>query len=214
MSPSRWAASPLGRLVIAAAIVGLAGGVTACDAGNNAPTLEFHPQSDGLDTVVHGIQIEDAFVLGAPNGSLAVGQSAGLFLAIYNTGSSPDQLTGAEAPGVAKSVTLPTGGIKAPVQQAVYLTGPKAKITLTGLLRPLTAGSTVHVTLAFANAGDVTLDLPVLQRTDAYSTFSPVPTPSPSSSAKKSGSATASPNPSGTATTPAGGGSPTPSTTP
>ena len=50
MSSSRWAATPIGRLVIAAAIVGLAGGVTACDAGNNAPTLEFHPQSDGGTT--------------------------------------------------------------------------------------------------------------------------------------------------------------------
>jgi copper(I)-binding protein len=213
VSPSRWAASPLGRLVIAAAIVGLAGGVTACDAGNDAPTLQFHPQSDGLDTVVHGIQIENAFVLGAPNGSLAVGQSAGLFLAMYNMGSGPDQLMGVEAPGVAKSVTLPTGGIKVPVQQAIYLTGPKAKIVLTGLQRPLTAGGTVHVTLAFANAGNVTLDLPVVQRADAYSTFSPVPTPSPSSSAKKSGSATASPTANGSPTTPPTS-SPTPSTTP
>jgi len=204
VSRSRWAASPIGRLAIAAAIVGLAGGVAACDAGNNAPTLEFHPQSDGLDTVVHGIQIEDAFVLGAPSGSLPTGQSAGVFLALYNNGSSADQLSGADAPGVAKTVKLPTGGIKLPVHQAVYLTGPTAKLVLSGLLRPLADGSTVHITLGFANAGSVTLDLPVLQRADSYATFSPVPTPSPSSSpspsATKSGSATASPtsNPSPT----------------
>lgn len=212
MSPSRWAASPIGRLVIAAAIVGLASGVTACDAGNDAPTLEFHPQSDGVDTVVHGIQIEDAFVLGAPNGSLPVGQSAGVYLALYNTGPSPDRLIAAAAPGVAKSVRLPAGGIKAPIQQAVYLTSSKAKITLAGLLHPLTAGGTVHITLDFTNAGSVTLDLPVLQRADAYGTFSPVPSASPSASKAKTGSPSSSSSASGAARTPAG--SPTPSTTP
>jgi copper(I)-binding protein len=212
VSPSRWATSPIGRLIIAAAIVGLAGGVTACDAGNTAPTLEFHPQSDGLDTSVHGIQIENAFVLGAPSGSLAAGQSAGVFLALYNNGTSADHLTGAGAPGVAKSVQLPAGGVRLPVQQAVYLTGPEPKIVLTGLLRPVAAGTTVHVTLTFANAGSVTLDLPVLQRSGTYSTFSAAPAPTPSSTASKThgkGSPTATPSPSSSST-----GSPTPSTTP
>jgi copper(I)-binding protein len=211
VSPSRWAASPIGRLVIAAAIVGLAGGVTACDAGNNAPTLEYHPQSDGLDTVLHGIKIEDAFVLGAANGSLAAGQSAGVYLALYNNGSSPDRLVAIGAPGVAKSVKIPTGGVGLPIQQAIYLTGPKPKIVLTGLLRSLAAGGTVHITLDFANAGTVTLDLPVLQRSDAYQTLSPAPAPAPSPT--RSGSTTATPvtgasSPSTTTS------SPSPSTTP
>jgi copper(I)-binding protein len=194
VSPSRWAASPIGRLVIAAAIVGLAGGVTACDAGNNAPTLEFHPQSDGIDTVVHGIQIEDAFVLGAANGSLPTGQSAGVFLAFYNNGSSHDRLIGVTAPGVASSVQIPTGGVGLPIQQAVYLTRSKPMIVLTGLLRPLAAGTTVNVTFSFQNAGSVTLDLPVLQRSGSYGTFPPAPSP--------------------TATKTSGTASPTPSTTP
>jgi copper(I)-binding protein len=209
VSPSRWAASPLGRLAIAAAIVGLAGGVTACDAGNNAPTLEFHPQSDGLNTTVHGIQIEDAFVLGAVSGSLAAGQSAGVYMALYNNGSSHDQLAEIAAPGVAKSVKIPTGGVGLPVQQAIYLTGPKPKIVLTGLLRSLAAGSSVHITLLFSNAGSVTLDLPVLQRSDSYGTFSPAP--SPSSSSTETGSSTATATPSGSASST---GSPSPSTTP
>jgi copper(I)-binding protein len=205
VSPSRWAASPLGRLVIAAAIVGLAGGVTACDAGNNAPTINFHPQSDGLDTVLHGIQIEDAFVLGGSTGSLAPGKSAGVFLAFYNKGSSHDQLVGVTATGVAKSVKIPAGGIGLPIQQAIYLTGPKPKIVLTGLLRSLANGGAVHLTFDFANAGSVTLDLPVLQRTGSYSTFSPAPAPSPTGNKRP----TSSPSPSTSST-----GSPSPSTTP
>ena len=112
VSPSRWAVAPIGRLAIAVAIVGLAVGVAACDAGNNAPTLEYHPHSDGLDTVVHGIEIKDAFVLGPPIGSsLAVGKSAGLFMALFNRGS-PDRLVTASAPATATSVKLPPGGIK------------------------------------------------------------------------------------------------------
>jgi copper(I)-binding protein len=205
VSPSRWAASPIGRLVIAAAIVGLAGGVTACDAGNNAPTINFHPQSDGLDTVLHGIQIQDAFVLGAVNGSLPAGHNAGIFLALYNKGPHRDQLVAVSAPGVAKSVKIPSGGVGLPITQAVYLTGPKPEIVLTGLVRPLAAGTAVHVVLEFANAGSVTLDLPVLQRSDIYSTFSPAPAPSPtaSRSSKASPSATSSAS-----------SSPSPSTTP
>jgi copper(I)-binding protein len=203
VSPSRWAATPIGRLVIAAAIVGLAGGVTACDAGTNAPTLEFHPQSDGVDTAVHGIKILDAFVLGAPSGSLAAGQSAGLFLALYNDGNSADSLIGVSAAGVARSVTLPAGGIGLPSQQAVYLTGPKPTLVLTGLLHALPSGGAVQITLSFLNAGSISLDLPVLERAGAYQTFSPAPapavspkkTPSPSPTTSTSPSATSSPSP-------------------
>ncbi|MGH3155750.1 MAG: copper chaperone PCu(A)C [Streptosporangiaceae bacterium] len=216
MSSSRWAATPIGRLVIAAAIAGLAGGVTACDAGNNAPTLEFHPQSVGVDTAVHGIQIIDAFVLGAPNGSLAAGQSAGLFVAFYNQGRSADRLIGVTASGVAKSVLLSGGatGVSLPVKQAVDLTGPKPVLVLSGLLHALAAGTTVHVTFSFENAGSVTLDLPVLQRADEYATFAPAPSPTPSASTTTKTStkahATGSPSPgTSTSTSP----TPTPSTT-
>jgi copper(I)-binding protein len=213
VSSSRWAATPIGRLVIAAAIAGLAGGVTACDAGSNAPTLEFHPQSAGVDTAVHGIQIIDAFVLGASNGSLAAGQSAGIFVAFYNQGPSADRLIGVAAPGVAKSVLLsgPADGISLPSAQAVDLTGPKPVLVLSGLLHPLVAGGTVHVTFAFENAGSVTLDLPVLQRGGEYATFAPAPTPTPSASTTKKAHVSGSPSP-GTSTS--ASSTPTPSTTP
>jgi copper(I)-binding protein len=214
VSSSRWAATPIGRLVIAAAIVGLAGGVTACDAGNNAPTLEFHPQSDGVDTAVHGIKIIDAFVLSWADGTTPAGQNAGVYLAMYNDGSSADTLTSVTAPSVAKSVLLPAGGVSLPSKQAVYLTGPKPVIVLSGLQGPLAAGGTVHITFSFVNAGSVTLDLPVLQRSGAYATLSPAPAPTPTGTSKTPG-ASSSPSttatPTGSATTTS---SPTPSTTP
>jgi copper(I)-binding protein len=211
VSRSRRAVTPIGRLAAAAAIAGLAVGVSACEAGNNAPTLEFHPQSAGLDAVVDGVKIINAFVLGWASGPVPAGQSAGVFLAMYNEGRSAERLTGVSAPTVAKSVTVPPGGIALPPSQAVYLTGPVPKIVLTGLLHPLEAGRSIHLVLSFTNAGSVTLILPVLPRSDYYSTFSPAPPPSPSPSVTPGKHAgTGSPSP-GTSTTPSSSGSPSPS---
>ncbi len=182
MSRSRRASTPLGRLAVAAAVAALVAGVTGCEAGNNAPTLEFHPQSEGIDTVVHEIKITDAFVLGAQIGAtLSPGQSAGFFLGLFNNGS-PDRLMSVTAPGTAKSVTLPAGGIELRSFQPVYLTRPVPRIILTGLTRSLSGGQTVRLTLNFLNTGSVSLTVPVLPRAYDYATFSPPPAPSPTPS--------------------------------
>lgn len=183
MSRSRRASTPLGRLAVAAVAAALVAGATGCEAGNNAPTLEFHPQSEGIDTAAHGILIRDAFVLGAQLGStLSRGQSAGFFVALFNYGPR-DTLTSVTAPGTAKSVTLPAGGIVLHTQQPVYLTRPVPRIVLTGLTRALPGGGTVRLTLNFLNTGSVSLTVPVLPRAYDYATFSPAPAPSPSPSA-------------------------------
>ena len=188
MSRSRRGFAPYGRLAIAAAVIGLVPAVTACEAGNNAPVTQFHPQSVGVNTIVHGIYIRDAFILGWQAGSsVPTGQSAGLFLALINEGS-PDRLVSITAPGTAASVALPHGGISLGGQQAVYLVGPEPKIVLHRLLHPLVNGKSVRVRLDFLNVGSVTLSLPVLPRSDIYATFSPAPLPSPSGSASPSGS--------------------------
>lgn len=205
MSRSRRGSASAGRLAAAAALtvtsVGLLPAIAACDAGNNAPTTQFHPQSDGVDTIVNGIYIRDAFVLGPiPNGQLPAGASAGVFLALVNEGSR-DRLVSVTAPGTASSVTLPPGGIALPSNEAADLTGPTPKIVLEPLLRPLSGGETAKITLNFQNAGSVTLSLPVLPRSGGYATFSPAPAPSTASaSPAATGPArhghTASPSPS------------------
>jgi copper(I)-binding protein len=182
--------------------------VAACDAGNNAPTLEFHPQSAGIDTVVHGIKIDDAFVLGSATDSpLRSGESAGFYLALLNEGS-PDQLVSVTAAGTATSVTLPAGGIKLGTYQAVYLTGPKPKIVLTKLTHALDNGSSVTITLNFLNAGSFSMTVPVLSRSSDYATFAPAPVPTPKVSPSKTvtptgtstATATTGPSPTATAT--------------
>jgi copper(I)-binding protein len=196
---SRRAALPRRMLIAAAAalIPVLAG----CEAGNNAPTLNWHHPTDGAEAVIGSIAIRDVFVLGAPaNGSLAAGTSAGLFLALVNSGH-PDTLISVTAPGAAKSVVLPGGLVRLATDQAVLLNGPQPKVTLDGLTRSLPGGTFIHVTLTFQNAGSQTLNVPVMPQGQAYATFSPAPTPTPSATAaiKKArrhpGSATPTPTP-------------------
>jgi copper(I)-binding protein len=196
-----------------AAIAGVAALVpvlAGCEAGNNAPTDQWHQPTPGasatLDSGPSGqIAIRNVFVLGASgNRSLPAGSTAGLYLALVNTGA-PDQLVSVSAPGTAESVRLPGNGVRLQVDEPVMLTGPAPGVVLDGLTRSLNGGQYVRVTMDFRKAGKVTLTVPVMPRTDYYATFSPapaVPTPTPKASstakatpkAKASGSATASPS--------------------
>jgi copper(I)-binding protein len=193
---------PAGRRLLVLAIAALIPALAGCEAGNNAPTQEWHQPTDGTGTVHNDIAIRNVFVLGAAIGStIKVGGSAGVFLALINNGSA-DRLVKISAPGTAKSVTLPGGSVSLASQKAVLLTGPAPKVILEGLIRPLTGGSSVRLVLTFQNASSVSMAVPVMPRAQYYSTFSP-PSPSPSatpkgkkSSASPSPSASASPSPS------------------
>ena len=179
-------------LAIAALIPALAG----CEAGYNAPTQEWHQPTDGTAAVHNNIAIANAFVLGAPLGErIPVGDSAGVFLALTNQGSS-DKLLSMSAPGTARSVTLPGGAVPLASQQSVRLTGPAPEVILQGLTRPLTGGSTVRLVMIFQNAGVLSLVVPVMPQAQYYSTFSPPPSPSPSPSTSPAASATPSASPS------------------
>jgi copper(I)-binding protein len=180
------------RLLIGAgALALLTPAIAGCEAGGNAPTLEFHAAAAGSQADVNGIKISNAFVLGAPSGgTLSAGQSASLFLSLYNGGSSNDKLVSATATGAADSVTLDGGSVTLPPYTAVELTGPSPAVVLESLSKPLTAGGYVPVTLDFAHAGTVTLQVPVEPQSYYWATYSP---PAVTSSTATS---TASPSPS------------------
>jgi copper(I)-binding protein len=166
-----------GRRLMVLAIAALIPALAGCEAGNNAPTQQWHQPTDGTGIVHDNIAISDAFVLGAPLGSnLRVGQTAGLFLALVNSGS-PDKLLSISAPGTARSVTLPGGSVQLSSQKAVLLTGPVPKVTLDSLTRPLAGGSTVRLVLTFQNAASVSMVVPVMPQAQYYATFSPAPSP-------------------------------------
>ena len=180
---SHWTAGPRRLLVLA--IAALIPALAGCEAGNNAPTQEWHQPTDGAGTVLNNISIRNVFVLGAPIGqTIGTGQSASVFLALINDNGSADRLVKISAPGTARSVTLPGGSVRLGSQQVVLLTGPAPEVVLQDLIRPLSGGSTVRLVLTFQNAGS-TLDgitVPVMPRAQYYSTFSPPPTPTPTPS--------------------------------
>jgi len=169
----------LPRRVVIAAGACLAVLISGCEAGTNAPSLQWHQPTDGTAAQVGAISISDAFVLGAPLGKvLEPGQNAGLFLGLANTGPA-DRLVGVSAPGTAQSVALP-GGSLAIGRQPILLTGPQPELILEHLTRPLAGGSILTVVLTFQNAGSVRIRVPVMPRAQYYSTFSPAPSPAPS----------------------------------
>lgn len=205
MIRSGWRSALPRRLVLVAAAV-LIPVLAGCEAGNEAPTVQFHYPTDATGTVVGDITIRNVFVLGAPLGSqLHKGGAASLFLAIVNNGA-PDRLMAITAPGSAASVSLPSGGVPVIFRHSVLLSGPKPQLVLTDLTRNLTSGSALKLQLTFQKAGLVTLEVPVVPRAAHYATYSPpapsaaisTPATTPTTSATPSTSPHASASPSNT----------------
>ena len=158
--------------VVAVLVPALAG----CEAGADAPTVEFHPASFGTSCTVNGVTIDDAFVLGsAPNSALPVGGQAGVFFSVASL--TGDQLVSASAPGAASSVQLAAGPVTLNPDSVVNLSGPVPQIVLTGLTNSLSGGQMVNLVLSFATAGAVSVEVPVEPAAYDYTTYSPPAAP-------------------------------------
>jgi len=192
------------RRLLFGAIALLVPALAGCEAGLNAPTLEFHAASNGVTVTRNGISIDNAFVLGPElNSTLPVGGRAGVFVALL--AQNADRLESVSAPGTASSATITGGSVDLAPQSLVDLDGPAPQIVLTGLTRPLSGGETIELVLDFATVGPVTLNVPVEPRAYTYATYSPppIPTPTPSTTATATGtsasaSSTLTPSPSAT----------------
>ena len=179
--------------------------VAGCEAGPDAPTLQFHNAAAGATATPSGddaITVSNAFVLAAPSGSsLPAGSSAGLFLGLFNNAIGSDTLTNVELPnGGAASVSITGGSVTVPGNSGVNLTGPTPQIVLNGLTAPLSGGQDIEVQLDFQNAGPIKLDVPVEPQSYYYAPLSQPPT------------ATATPSASASATAPGTKASVSPST--
>jgi copper(I)-binding protein len=198
--------SAAGRLLIGAgALAVLLPAIAGCEAGNGAPTLEFHPAAAGSQASVNGIRISNAFVLGAPSGStVPAGSSAGLFLSLFNSGGTNDTLQSATATGTADTVSLDGGTVPLPADSPVNLTGPTPSVVLNNLSKPLSSGGYVSVTLKFEHAGTVKLKVPVEPQSYYWATYSPPASAAPSSTSTSpstitSTAGTSTPSPSASA---------------
>jgi copper(I)-binding protein len=178
------------RPLLIGALAVLAPALAGCEAGYNAPTLEYHPAAFGAYATKNGVSISNAFVLGpSPSGPEVAGGRAGVFLAI--TSQDGDKLVSASAPGTASSVQILGGSVRVPAAAPVTLTGPVPRVVLTGLANPLQGGDLVKLNLTFAEAGTIAMTVPVQPKAYEYATFSPPATPSPA--ATKKGKAKAPP---------------------
>jgi len=173
------------RRLLFGALAVLAPALAGCEAGYNAPTLEYHPAAFGAYATKNGVSISNAFVLGpSPSGPEVAGGRAGLFLAI--TSQDGDKLVSASAPGTASSVQILGGSVRVPaVAPPADLTGPVPRVVLNGLASPLQGGDLVKLNLTFAEAGTIAMTVPVQPKAYEYATFSPPPTPSPAVTKKK-----------------------------
>ena len=125
------------------ALAVLAPALAGCEAGFNAPTLEFHPAAFGAYASKNGVSISNAFVLGPPlNGPAVAGGRAGAFFAI--TARNGDKLVSVSAPGAASAVHIIGGSVRVPAAAPVTLTGPVPRVVLIGLANPLEGGDTGH----------------------------------------------------------------------
>lgn len=153
--------------------------LAGCEAGYDAPTLTFHPANGGTNVTRNGVTIDNAFVLGPPPGSvLPSGGQAAVFLAIE--AANGDRLVSVSASKNASSVTVGGGSVDLPAQKLVNLGGPAPQVVLSGLTSPLSGGETVTLTFTFAQAGDITITVPVHPDAYDYATYYPPPAPEPS----------------------------------
>ena len=185
------------RRMLLGALAVLVPALVGCEAGYNAPTLEYHPAAFGAYAMKNGVSISNAFVLGpSPSGPEVAGGRAGVFLAI--TSQDGDKLVSASAPGTATAVQIIGGSVPVPALGSVTLTGPVPRVVMTGLANPLQGGDLVKLNLTFAEAGTIAMTVPVQPKAYEYATFSPPPNPSPTAKPKPS-STVARPGPSGSA---------------
>ena len=172
------------RRLLFGALAVLAPALAGCEAGFNAPTLEYHPAAFGAYAMKNGVSISNAFVLGpSPSGPEVAGGRAGLFLSISS--QNGDKLVSASAPGTATSVKILGGPVSVPAVGSADLTGPVPRVVLNGLANPLQGGTLVKLNLTFAEAGTIAMTVPVQPKAYEYATFSPPATPSPAATKKK-----------------------------
>ena len=197
---TRWS-----RRMLFGALALLVPALAGCEAGLDAPTLEYHPAAFGGYAAHNGVTIDNAFVLASTTG-VTVPQ-AGVFFSV--TSQDGDRLVSISAPGTAPLVRIAGGAVNLPPQVPADLTVPVPTVVLTGLSSPLAAGSTITMNFNFARAGTVTMQVPVEPPAGEYATYSPPPSiptgtpgprstvaspgPSPSASASIKGTPSATP---------------------
>ena len=107
-----------------------------------------------------------------------VARSGAAYLVVTNDGGEPDRLIAADAPVAAKvelhnmtvvddvmQMAEVEGGIEIPAQGAVTLAPGGLHVMMMGLNGALASGSSFPLTLTFEHAGQITIEVPILDAT-------------------------------------------------
>ncbi|MCF6745399.1 copper chaperone PCu(A)C [Blastococcus sp. KM273128] len=162
--------------------------LSACSAGQVTQTVEQQRDKVGAMAEVGDIALRQIAVVAPEDGEYPAGEDAPLRLAIVNTGTEDDTLTGVSGEGFAdveieageagssseqptgtgfgstedSPATAGAGELVIPAGSTVFLgEDSDSAITLTGLDEALTTGRVLELTFTFENAGEVTTVVPV-----------------------------------------------------
>lgn len=192
------------RRLLALAVAGCvaAAPLAGCGAGREPQTAMPTQLTEGVnvsvprDAAKAQVDIRNLFVLGpATGGRVAAGGAVPLYGTLINQVSGrPDRLVSVSSPSF-QQARLSGGGIDLPAPvpdggQAVRLVGQPGQeppVVLQGLTQPLLGGENLRLTLQFAQAGSVTIAVPVVAQQGDYATYAAVPTPTPSATPTQSG---------------------------
>jgi hypothetical protein len=180
--------------------------VAACSAGDDAQTLEVHPDSESGST--GDVKVQNAFVLTDPNGP------ATITARLFNNGSSAQSLQSVQIAGTSSAQLKGAHGgstVTVPAHSSVLLGGkgnPAAVLPGTEALRD---GDVQDAVFDFSAAGAVKMQVTV---TPASSYFAPYGPGSAPTTAAPSTPSTPTTTPSGKSSTkPSGSGTPSSTTT-
>lgn len=191
------------RRVAALALGGvltIAPAVTGCGAGFTPETTRPSEPPQGLnfqvpvDTTKPAlIEVRQLFVLGpADNQALDPGAAAPVYgeLIDSNPDGQPDKLVSVTSPAFSSPAEITGGAVDLEPNKLVSLNAETAPlVVLKGLGQRLFGGENISLTLRFANAGDVTVLVPVVPRRGYFSTYPAAPSATPTPSPAVSGSA-------------------------
>lgn len=171
------------RLACVAVLVALP--LTACAAGYQAETSRERTALTSVSGVKGNLTLRNVFFVGPAES----GGALPLYFAAFNGGATSDKIVGISSPSASGS-SAPQATDIAGGSSLFYNAGDASVPQLTGLKNKVLVGQAVTVTLSFAQAGDLTLQVPV-----ESSTLAP-PSPLASDNANPSASASTTQAPS------------------
>ncbi|MBX6387264.1 MAG: hypothetical protein IRZ07_30525, partial [Microbispora sp.] len=178
--------------LLAAAIPALAACGAGFDANTNVPyapndaAVLYDGDGPGKAYGKNGVMIPQAFILGPDSGQqLAAGASAPVYLTLLNSTGTPDQLTSI-VPDAGKATSV---NVQSPIDLQPGTLAKTPGVTVQGLKTALRGGETIKLTLEFKNAGEISLNVPVITRSREYATLPPATQATPDTATSDAGAA-------------------------